>query len=96
LPLRWGWLDVSQPNVIVSALKPGPGGSVIVRVYEASGRPSPGVRIKLYAQLSSAEESDLMEDVGHPLKIEQNSFQFDLHPFEIKTFRLLVQRSERP
>jgi alpha-mannosidase len=96
LPLRWGWLDVSQPNVIVSALKPGPGGSVILRVYEASGRPSPGVRIKLYAQLSSAEESDLMEDVGHPLKIEQNSFQFDLHPFEIKTFRLLVQRSERP
>ena len=95
LPLRWGWLDVSQPNVIVSALKPGPGGSVILRVYEASGRPSPGVRIKLYAQLSSAQESDLMEDTGRELKIEQNSFQFDLHPFEIKTFRLHVQRSER-
>ena len=95
LPMRWGWLDVSQPNVIVSALKPGPGGSVILRVYEASGRPSAGVRIKVHAQLSSAQESDLMEDVGHELKIEQNSFQFDLHPFEIKTFRLHVQRPER-
>ncbi|MGA8234339.1 MAG: glycoside hydrolase family 38 C-terminal domain-containing protein [Candidatus Acidiferrales bacterium] len=92
LPSRWGWLDVSQPNVIVSALKPGPGGSVILRVYEASGRPSSGVRIKLHADLSSAQESDLMEDVGRELTIEQNSFQFDLHPFEIKTFRLHVQR----
>jgi alpha-mannosidase len=95
LPSRWGWLDVSQPNVIVSALKPGPGGSVMLRVYEASGRPSSGVRIKLHADLSSAQESNLMEDVGRELNIEQNSFQFDLHPFEIKTFRLHVQRSEK-
>jgi alpha-mannosidase len=95
LPMRWGWVEVSQPNVIVSALKPGPDRSVILRVYEASGRPSAGVRIKLYAELSSAQESNLMEDAGRELKTEQNSFQFDLHPFEIKTFRLRVRRSEK-
>jgi alpha-mannosidase len=95
LPSRWGWVDVSQPNVVISALKPGPGGSAILRVYEADGRPSSGVRIRLHGDLSSAQESDLMEDVGRELKIEQTSFQFDLHPFEIKTFRLHVQRFEK-
>jgi alpha-mannosidase len=95
LPRRWGWVDVSQPNVILSALKPGPDRSVILRVYEASGRSSNGVRIKLHEDLSSVQEANLMEDVGREVSVGQNSFQFDLHPFEIKTFRLHVQRSEK-
>ena len=88
-------MDVSQPNVILSALKPGPDRSVILRVYEASGRSSNGVRIKLHEDLSSVQEANLMEDVGREVSVGQNSFQFDLHPFEIKTFRLHVQRSEK-
>lgn len=42
LPKRFAWLDVSHPNLVVSALKPGPEGSVIVRVYEAEGRGASG------------------------------------------------------
>ena len=48
LPKRWGFLEVSHLNVVTSALKPGPDGSVILRVYEASGRATAGVNSDLY------------------------------------------------
>jgi alpha-mannosidase len=91
LPPRWGWLEVSASNVNVSALKPTRDGSVILRVYEATGRPSTGIRIKLHAEIATVQEANLMEDAGRELRTEQNSFQFDLHPYEIKTFKLRLR-----
>jgi alpha-mannosidase len=94
LPHRWGWLEVSAPNVNLSALKPGRDGGVILRVYETAGRASQGVRINVHADIVSAHEANLMEDEGRELRTEQNSFQFDLHPYEIKTFTLRLRPAE--
>jgi alpha-mannosidase len=91
LPSRWGWLEVSAPNVNVSALKPARDGSVILRVYEATGRATSSVRIKLRAPIDSVHEANLMEDSGAEVRTEGNSFQFDLHPYEIKTFKLRLR-----
>jgi alpha-mannosidase len=88
LPKRWGLLNVSQRNVVVSALKPGRGGSVVLRVYEAAGRPSSGVKIKLNAGISSAREVSLLEDGGAEIKVADDTLQFDLGPYQIKTFSL--------
>jgi alpha-mannosidase len=88
LPKRWGLLNVSQRDVVVSALKPGRGGSVVLRVYEAAGRPSSGVKIKLNAGISSAREVSLLEDGGAELKVVDDTLQFDLGPYQIKTFSL--------
>jgi alpha-mannosidase len=92
LPPRWGWLEVSAPNVNVSALKPARDGSVILRVYEATGRPSTGVTIKLHAEIVSVHEANLMEDAGRELKTDNKSFQLDLHPYEIKTVKLSLHQ----
>jgi alpha-mannosidase len=81
-------LEVSQPDVVVSALKPGRGGSVVLRVYEAAGRPSSSVKIKLNAGISSAREVSLLEDGGAELKVVDDTLQFDLGPYQIKTFSL--------
>ncbi|HTS70559.1 MAG TPA: glycoside hydrolase family 38 C-terminal domain-containing protein [Terriglobia bacterium] len=91
LPPRWGWLDISAANVNLSALKPGRDGSVVVRVYEAAGRPTTGVSISLHAEISSVQETNLLEDAGAELPVNKNSFQFDLHPYEIKTFKLRLR-----
>jgi alpha-mannosidase len=88
LPKRWGLLNLSQRDVVVSALKPGRGGSVVLRVYEAAGRPSRSVKIKLNAGISSAREVSLLEDGGAELKVVDDTLQFDLGPYEIKTFSL--------
>jgi alpha-mannosidase len=88
LPARFGFIDVSHPNVIVSALKPVVGGDIALRLYEASGQATRGVTAKLHAKVVSACEANLLEDAGRELKVEANSVAFDLHPFEIKTIRL--------
>jgi alpha-mannosidase len=88
LPRRWGLVEVFNPNVVVSALKPSRQGDVALRVYEASGRPAPGVIIKLNSKVNAAREANLLEDAGKELNIEDNSLRVDLRPFEIETIRL--------
>ena len=91
LPKRWALLDVSDPNVIVSSLKPTRDGDMALRIYEASGRPAAGVAIKLRARVLAAHEANLMEDQGAPLKTVDDGIRLDLGPFEIKTIRLRLE-----
>lgn len=91
LPKRWGLVEVSQPNVVVSTLKPGRDGSAILRVYEAAGQAIKGAKIKLQAGIASAYEANLMEDNGRHLTTADDTLQFDLSPYEIKTFKLQLR-----
>jgi alpha-mannosidase len=93
LPKRWGLLEVSNPNVVVSTLKPGRDGSAVLRVYEAGGQSTPGVKITLHAQVDSAFEANLIEQPGGKLNVQDNALKFDLGPFEIKTFQLRLGAS---
>jgi alpha-mannosidase len=91
LPKRWGLVEVSRSNVVVSTLKPGPEGSVILRVYEATGRSTNDVRIKLNAGVASAHEADLLEDSGPELSAAGDTLHFDLRPYEIRTSKLKLR-----
>ncbi|MBN1343607.1 MAG: hypothetical protein JXQ73_13045 [Phycisphaerae bacterium] len=88
LPDRWGLLRLSHPNVVVSTLKPGQGGTIVVRLYEASGQATPDVRAMLGAKVASADEVNLMEDPVRKLGIQDDTLRFDLRAFEIKTFKV--------
>jgi alpha-mannosidase len=90
LPPRWGMLEISDPNVVLSALKPGRDGSSIIRVYEASGRAAKGVRIRVTTALQSVSEANLIEDAGQSVTVRDGAFSFDMAPFEIRTFRLSI------
>src|SRR5260221_2397610 len=96
LPKQWGLLDVSAPSVVLSAFKPGDKGSTVLRVYEADGKPARNVRIKLHAKILSAHEANLMEDAGLRLKAANDTLVFNLHPFEIKTFKLSLRPPSGP
>jgi len=87
LPKAWGLLEVSKPNVVITALKQGKDGSTILRLYEASGKATPGVTIRSKAKISSANEANLIEDTGREMKFGMDTVQFDLGPYEIKTFK---------
>jgi alpha-mannosidase len=88
LPNQWGLLEVSNPNVVVSSLKPTQDGEVALRVYEAAGRPAPAMTIKLRARVLLAREANLLEDAGSDVKTEGDTIRLDLKPFEIRTIRL--------
>jgi len=89
LPPDWGLAEVSHPNVVISALKPGEQeGTVICRVYEAAGRAADNVTITFSAGVSAAWEANLIEDPAQKLDSASNTLKFDLGPFKIKTFML--------
>jgi alpha-mannosidase len=68
--------------------RPGPDGGTVLRVYEASGQSTPWVKIGLQAKMESAFEANLIEQPASKLKVKGNGLQFDLGPFQIKTFQL--------
>jgi alpha-mannosidase len=88
LPARWGLLEVSSPNVVVSALKPGRAGTTILRLYEATGRPAAGVKIVFKARVGDARSANLLEDPEGELKVDDNAAMLDFRPYQIRTIRL--------
>ena len=87
LPKALGFPGHLSPERRGLRLKPGPGGTVVVRVYEAAGEPT-AAKIRLSVPVAAAEEVNLMEDPGRKLAVADNSLQINLHPFEIKTLKL--------
>ena len=91
LPKRWGMIEISHPNVVLTAFKPGRDESAVLRVYEANGQATSGVKIKLNAGIAVAYESNLIEDTGAKLKVGNDTLQFNLGPYEIKTLKLKLR-----
>jgi alpha-mannosidase len=89
LPARWGLLEVSSPNVVVSALEPSRDGGAFLRVYESIGQSARGVRLAFHAAVREAAETNLLGDNPRMLSLDDaGALAFDLAPFEIKTIRL--------
>jgi len=95
LPAKWGLVDVPSDDVVVSALKPSKDGGTVLRVYEAAGQLSSGIRANWHALLSEVHETNLIEDSEGPVAAQKGSFKFDLKPYEIKNFKLRLQ-AEQP
>jgi alpha-mannosidase len=92
LPARWSLAQVSDPNVLLSCVKPGPGRSTILRLYEATGRPATGVKVRLAAGVMAAWEADLLERAGKRLAVQGDTLTLDFGAFEIKTVKLKVRK----
>jgi len=92
LPRRWGALEVSGNNVVVSALKPGKNGTIVLRVYEATGKPAPHARVTCPFKIGEVREANLIEDEGSEVLTSDGGFGFSLRPCEIKTFVLQVSK----
>lgn len=90
---RWGWLRVSSPAVVVSALKPSRDGNIALRVYEATGHAVTHAQILITPSIASVREANLIEDPGAVQHTDGHTITIDLHPYEIKTF--LVQPAAR-
>jgi alpha-mannosidase len=93
LPSHWGLVEITPPNVVASALKLGEDTGLILRVYEAAGKTTSGVKIKLPHGSRRASEVNLIEQPLRDAKVLGDSITFDLRPFEIKTFRIELPRA---
>jgi alpha-mannosidase len=97
LPARYGWLSVSAPNIVISAVTPGSDGTTLVRVYEAAGQAVQGAQLHVSPSgcwgaaccaPQGAQEVNLLEDPIAPLALQGDAVTFDLRAWEIKTIAL--------
>jgi alpha-mannosidase len=85
-------LTCDAPNIIISAIKlaedqPASGEAVIIRVYEAHGKPAEA-RLRPAWPVAHAEETDLIEHHVADLPLTDGVVTLSLQPHEIKTVRL--------
>ncbi|MBX3255339.1 MAG: hypothetical protein KF862_14455 [Chitinophagaceae bacterium] len=85
---RWGLLELSHPNVVITSVRKNERGAVIIRMYEAAGKAEEHVSLKLNLKPRSVSACNLMEDEQETVVSKNGMFQFSIKPFEIKTFSI--------
>ena len=84
-PLAASLLQVAAGNVIVEAVKrTEDGDGMIVRLYEAA---QAGTRttVSFHFPVQSVAETNLLEEDGRPLALQDGTVTLEFRPFEIKT-----------
>jgi alpha-mannosidase len=90
LPAKRSWVSVSEPQVVISAVRRGKRG-IVVRVYEAAGRPVASARVELDFAAREVLETDLVERGPRPLPgAGGRGFSFPLAAFQIRTFEIVT------
>ena len=81
---------VNMENVKIEAVKQAEDSSeVIVRVYECFSQRST-VTMTLAKPIKKAFECDLMENEEENMAPDGNTLSFNINPYEIKTFKILL------
>jgi alpha-mannosidase len=84
----WSMVSTTQSNVIIETIKRAEDGNgIIVRLYE-SQRKRGQVQLQAGFVVEAAWETNLLEENGSELSIENNSVQLNLKPYQIITIRL--------
>ncbi|MBX3177973.1 MAG: alpha-mannosidase [Candidatus Hydrogenedentes bacterium] len=80
--------QVSNPKVLVEAVKKAEAdNAVIIRLYEAGNTRGP-VEISFGRPVKKAVSCNLMEEEDTPLKTRDDTAEFNIAPFEIKTLKV--------
>ena len=89
LPEKFSLVTSSAENVIVSAVKYAcDSDDIILRVYEAYGRRTK-VKLQMGIDIKEVYDSNFIETENYDeMEKRENSFEFIIKPYEIKTFRI--------
>jgi alpha-mannosidase len=94
-PAVYSLLSVDQPNVVVETVKVAEdGGDLIVRLYECQRRRGP-VTVRTGFGLADVWRTNLLEEKEEVLPFTKQSVALAVHPYEIVTLRLRVEKHQR-
>jgi alpha-mannosidase len=81
--------SLSSPNVIIETVKRAEDGNgIIVRLYESQRKRGP-VQLHAGFAVEAAWETDLLEENESALRLENDTIQLRLRPYQIMTLRLI-------
>lgn len=88
LPAELSFVSLDRDNVVVEVVKKAEDSEdIIIRLYECYNRRSK-VNLTFFKDLSNVWECDLMENNINTVEFKGNNFEFEINPYEIKTFKL--------
>jgi len=90
LPDTQSFVEVSEPNVLVSILKKSEDGKgIVLRCYETDGKDT-DVTITFFKSLTSAIHTNIIEEDEEDVKLENGQLKFRIGHNAIETFKLKV------
>jgi len=94
LPAEFSFVSLDRDNVMIEVVKKAEDSDdTIVRLYEYKNERAT-IKLTCCKPLVYAAECDLMENETDTIKVEENTFDFEIKPYEIKTFKIRFQAIE--
>jgi alpha-mannosidase len=91
LPNRFSFATINEPSVIIETIKKSEDDdSIVIRLYESEGSRKSDVEMTFFKEIKKVYETNLIEEEPKEIHINGNSFKFDITPYEIKTFKVLL------
>jgi len=88
------FLSLEGTPVVVETLKPAQDGKgLILRLYEPHGGRGP-VEVKTDLSVAEVFECNCVEENGKKIKSKSGRFDFQIKPFQIRTFRLMTKSAK--
>ena len=96
-PESRSYVETSDPGLVITAVKPAgypvgrvreqahPRNGLVVRAYNASGRPWEGI-LRFHTELRRLSLADGLEEPGDTLPFDANQCALDVPPFAVRTF----------
>ena len=92
LPDKLSFINIDNENVIIEVVKKAEDSDdIIVRMYECYNRRT-NAKVTFFKDLEKVTECNLMEKEIADMPFNGSSFQFEMKPYEIKTFKLTPAR----
>lgn len=90
LPSALSMIGVNCDNVIIETVKKAEDSNdLIIRMYECYNKRT-DVKVAFFKPLLKVVECNMMEKAIQPVDVQENTFSFQIKPYEIKTFKLTV------
>ena len=91
LPAEFSFVKVNKENVVVEVVKKAEDSdAIIIRLYECRNRRD-NVRLTFFKELAEVWECDLMEHNTEKIEAQGRKFEFEIKPYEIKTFKVVTR-----
>lgn len=92
----FSFMEISDENAVVRAVKKAQDGDgIIIRVNEGSGSARSNVKLNFYKNIVSVQEALASEKVIADAEFSKSSLVFSLKPYEVKTFKIKLEREQK-
>lgn len=94
LPAIYSAFSVEQPNVVIEVAKRAEDEEAdIIRLYEAFNRRTEAV-LHFGRRAEAVYECNMLEETQQEIRCDGTTAVFEIHPYEIKTFKIVWKKSE--